>query len=55
MLGWSLWLAFALLRWLRFGWEAFSTNGCWRKIERPPRVPKPEKKKDQAKIEPERE
>ncbi len=40
MLGWSLWLAFALLRWLRFGWESFSTNGCWRKVEVRFRAPK---------------
>jgi hypothetical protein len=40
MLAWSLWLAFALLRWLKFGWEAFASGGYWRKIERKPRVPK---------------
>ncbi|NOT57027.1 MAG: hypothetical protein HOP18_20700 [Deltaproteobacteria bacterium] len=33
MLAWALWLAFALIRWLRWGWECFSTNGLWRKIE----------------------
>lgn len=32
MLAWALWLAFALLRWLRWGWEAFSTGGLWRRI-----------------------
>ncbi|MEA3410682.1 MAG: hypothetical protein U9R74_03990 [Pseudomonadota bacterium] len=32
MLAWALWLALALLRWLRWGWEAFSTGGLWRKI-----------------------
>jgi hypothetical protein len=36
MLAWALWLAFALIRWLRWGWECFSTNGLWRKME--PRV-----------------
>ena len=30
MLAWSLWLAFTLLRWLTWGWEAFSTHGLWR-------------------------
>ena len=30
MLGWALWLAFALLRWLRWGWECFATHGVWR-------------------------
>jgi len=33
MLAWALWLAFALIRWLRRGWECFSTNGLWRKME----------------------
>ena len=30
MLTWSLWLAFALLRWLTWGWQSFSTAGLWR-------------------------
>ncbi|GAA3698198.1 hypothetical protein GCM10022421_00560 [Oceanisphaera sediminis] len=30
MLAWALWLAFALLRWLRWGWECFSSQGIWR-------------------------
>lgn len=30
MLGWALWLAFALLRWLRHGWEAMNQGGLWR-------------------------
>jgi GNAT superfamily N-acetyltransferase len=30
MLAWALWLAFALLRWLRYAWLAFSTGGIWR-------------------------
>ena len=30
MLAWALWLAHALLGWLRFGWEAFGTGGLWR-------------------------
>ncbi len=32
MLAWALWLAFALLRWLRWGWEAFSSHGAWRTV-----------------------
>lgn len=32
MLAWALWLAFALLRWLRWGWERFSENGLWRRL-----------------------
>jgi len=31
MLLWALWLAFALVRWLRWGWECFSEQGLWRK------------------------
>lgn len=38
MLAWSLWMALALLSWLRWGWRAFSTGGLWRE---PPKVIKP--------------
>ena len=31
MLAWALWLAFALLRWLKWGWGCYSTAGLWRK------------------------
>ncbi|HEY4591461.1 MAG TPA: hypothetical protein VIJ61_03570, partial [Thermoanaerobaculia bacterium] len=30
MLAWALWLALALLRWLRWGWVCFTTGGAWR-------------------------
>ncbi|MFN8392155.1 MAG: hypothetical protein U0136_17820 [Bdellovibrionota bacterium] len=30
MLLWSSWLVFALLRWLKWGWESFSSGGVWR-------------------------
>ncbi|RKZ73616.1 MAG: hypothetical protein DRR16_32900, partial [Candidatus Parabeggiatoa sp. nov. 3] len=30
MLLWALWLSFALLRWLRWGWECFSTHQLWK-------------------------
>jgi hypothetical protein len=33
MLGWALWLAFALLTWLRWGWGCFSKQGIWRAIK----------------------
>jgi hypothetical protein len=39
MLAWSLWLAFALLRWLRWGWESFAEGGLWRPIARRARPP----------------
>jgi hypothetical protein len=39
MLAWALWLAHALLGWLRFGWDAFGTGGFWRRgALRRPRV-----------------
>jgi ABC-type Na+ efflux pump permease subunit len=30
MLIWALWLAFALLGWLRWGWHCFSYQELWR-------------------------
>ena len=30
ILGWSLWLSFALLRWLPWVWQSFSSQGYWR-------------------------
>jgi hypothetical protein len=39
MLAWALWLALALLGWLRWGWSAFSEGGLWRSW-RPRRVAK---------------
>lgn len=32
MLAWALWLAFALLRWLKWGWACFSEGGLWRPL-----------------------
>ena len=34
MLAWSLWLAFALLGWLKWGWHCFSREGLWKKAPR---------------------
>lgn len=31
MLAWSLWLAWALLNWLKWGWSCFAANGLWHK------------------------
>jgi len=36
MLAWALWLATALLGWVRQGWQALNTGGLWR--PRPPKV-----------------
>ncbi len=33
MLAWALWLAFSLLKWLKWGWGVFSKGGVWRTIE----------------------
>jgi hypothetical protein len=33
MLTWALWLAFALLRWLSWAWNCFSSGGLWRRLE----------------------
>lgn len=33
MLLWSLWLAFALLGWLKWAWQCYTTDGLWRKKE----------------------
>jgi hypothetical protein len=32
MLLWALWLSFALMRWLRWGWESFSKHGLWKPL-----------------------
>ena len=30
MLLWAIWLAFALLQWLRWGWVCYSKHGYWK-------------------------
>jgi len=41
MLGWSLWIAFALLRWLKWTWTSFTTGGTWKKgPPKPPPLPR---------------
>src|SRR5205814_4392696 len=32
MLGWALWIAWAVLWWLRWGWRCFSEGGRWRRV-----------------------
>lgn len=41
MLAWALWLAAALLGWLRWGWTCFTTHGLWRKPPRTVKTPVP--------------
>lgn len=36
MLAWSLWLAYALLHWLGWGWACFSAGGLWRRLRSNP-------------------
>jgi hypothetical protein len=38
MLLWSLWLALYLLKWLRWGWQCYTSGGIWKKL--PPRKKK---------------
>ncbi len=38
MLAWALWLAFALLRWLRYAWLAFGTGGFWRVLPKAQKI-----------------
>lgn len=47
MLLWALWIASAMLRWLRWGYHALTTEGLW--IKAPPKPPKPEKPAKRAK------
>jgi hypothetical protein len=35
MLAWALWIAAALLRWLRWAWESFGIGGYWRTLRAP--------------------
>ncbi len=50
MLFWALWLAYSLLKWLKWGWECFGTGGFWKTVKvrrkekpKPPPVPTLEK------------
>ena len=38
MLAWALWLARALLGWLRWGFESWSAGGTWRPLRAAPRA-----------------
>lgn len=38
MLGWALWLCFALLRWLPWAWRAFGRDGFWERRAPAPAV-----------------
>ncbi len=50
MLLWALWLAAALVRWMRWAWESFLLDGAWRKPTRKPRAEaaRPEVKLDET-------
>ena len=38
MLGWALWIAGSLLKWLRWGWSAFAEGGLWLSTPPPVRI-----------------
>lgn len=40
MLAWALWLAAALLKWLRWAWDCFTEGGAWRQIHLRAKAPK---------------
>jgi hypothetical protein len=42
MLAWALWLASALIQWLKWGWSCFSEGGLWRQ-KKPAATPPPPK------------
>jgi hypothetical protein len=39
MLLWALWLAYSLLRWLKWGWGCYTTEGYWRALNKAPQPP----------------
>jgi hypothetical protein len=39
MLAWSLWLVFALLRWIAWGWRCYGTGGSWQRPTTPAVTP----------------
>ncbi|HEX4620654.1 MAG TPA: hypothetical protein VH208_03725, partial [Myxococcaceae bacterium] len=41
MLAWALWLALAMLRWLRWAWGSFTEKGAWRTFFNPVKRPPP--------------
>jgi hypothetical protein len=41
MLAWALWLAASLIRWLRLGWQNFSSGGFFRRKPKPQPAPPP--------------
>jgi hypothetical protein len=46
MLAWSLWMALSLLKWLKWGWQAFSSGGLWksaRQVAKPSAIVVPPK------------
>jgi len=50
MLAWALWLASAMLGWIKWGWGCFTEGGYWKALPAPvpppaPPAPKPEDKK----------
>lgn len=40
MLAWSIWLAFAVIKWAKWGWAAFSHEEYWQSLPKRPKVKK---------------
>lgn len=38
MLAWALWLALAVVRWSKWAWQCYSSNGLWRSTPKPART-----------------
>ncbi|UXI69397.1 hypothetical protein [Tahibacter amnicola] len=51
MLAWALWMAYALTRWLRWAFNAWSNGGYWR--SRPAPLPKPPRHVEETPVAPE--
>jgi hypothetical protein len=41
MLAWALWLAMAVLRWMKWALRAWTAGGWWRPLRKPRAVPPP--------------
>jgi len=39
MLAWALWLAMAVVRWSKWAWQCYSSNGLWRSSPKPSQQP----------------
>ncbi len=47
MLLWSIWLSMSLIRWLKWGWSNYSSDGLWRTLPKTAKKDQPETSKEQ--------